>query len=120
MSINYYQLLNCLSSCRTERRKYYKHINKARTHPDKYISLIIDGMDQHTTAIPKFNNTPKAASTIQKTTDTRHRSHRPRQRPAHLHRLQRTPPRLKSNNQHPPPHPQQIQRQPTTCALPPA
>ena len=67
MSINYDQLLNCLSSCRTERRKYYKHINKARTHgSDKYISLIIDGTDQHTTAIPKFNNTPKAASTIQK------------------------------------------------------
>ena len=35
-----------------ERRKYYKHITKARRDPTKYLSLIIDGMDQSKTEIP--------------------------------------------------------------------
>ena len=37
----------------TERRKYYKHIFKAKKYPEKYMSLIIDGMDQKTTSLPK-------------------------------------------------------------------
>ncbi|XP_071168335.1 uncharacterized protein [Mytilus edulis] len=37
-----------------ERRKYYKHVHKARQHPDKYMSMIIDGMDQSKTEIPHF------------------------------------------------------------------
>ncbi|CAC5388899.1 unnamed protein product [Mytilus coruscus] len=37
-----------------ERRKYYKHAHKARQHPDKYMSMIIDGMDQSKTEIPHF------------------------------------------------------------------
>ncbi|CAC5414125.1 Fibrinogen-like protein A,Ryncolin-4,Fibrinogen C domain-containing protein 1-A,Ficolin-1-A,Ficolin-2,Ficolin-1,Fibrinogen C domain-containing protein 1-B,Fibrinogen C domain-containing protein 1 [Mytilus coruscus] len=37
-----------------ERRKYYKHAHKARQHPDKYMSIIIDGMDQSKTEIPNF------------------------------------------------------------------
>ena len=34
------------------RRKYFKHITKARRDPTKYLSLIIDGMDQSKTEIP--------------------------------------------------------------------
>ena len=45
-----------------ERRKYYKHILKAKTHPEKYISMIIDGMDQHTTLLPKSSINPKGLS----------------------------------------------------------
>nr|XP_054753079.1 uncharacterized protein LOC129258865 isoform X1 [Lytechinus pictus] len=45
-----------------ERQKYYKHIQKAKLHPEKYMSIIIDGMDQHCTAIPQLHPTPKALS----------------------------------------------------------
>ncbi|XP_063406405.1 uncharacterized protein LOC134690365 [Mytilus trossulus] len=37
-----------------ERQKYYKHIQKAKKHPDKYLSIIIDGMDQSKTEIPHY------------------------------------------------------------------
>ena len=43
-----------------ERKKYYKHIRKAKTQPTKYLSIIIDGMDQQCTALPKLQPTPKA------------------------------------------------------------
>jgi hypothetical protein len=36
-----------------ERQKYYKHRRKARANPDKYLSLIVDGMDQAKTKVPK-------------------------------------------------------------------
>jgi len=35
-----------------ERKKYYKHQKKAEKRPDKYLSLIIDGMDQSKTHLP--------------------------------------------------------------------
>ncbi|KAJ8313157.1 hypothetical protein KUTeg_009291 [Tegillarca granosa] len=35
-----------------ERRKYHKHAMKARLYPEKYVSIIIDGMDQKKTQIP--------------------------------------------------------------------
>lgn len=47
---------------RTERRKYYKHIHKARKYPDRYLSIILDGMDQKSTSIPRFYRTSKSAS----------------------------------------------------------
>lgn len=39
---------------RTERNKYYKHNIKARVNPNKYLSLIIDGMDQAKHNLPHF------------------------------------------------------------------
>ena len=42
-------LINYLLHFSLERRKYYKHITKARRDPNKYLSLIIDGMDQSKT-----------------------------------------------------------------------
>eukprot|EP00057_Strongylocentrotus_purpuratus_P029472 XP_011683946.1 PREDICTED: uncharacterized protein LOC105447505 isoform X2 [Strongylocentrotus purpuratus] len=51
---------------KTERMKYYKHAQKARQHPDKYISIIIDGMDQKSTSIPKFYRTSKSVSSAWK------------------------------------------------------
>ena len=47
-------LCSWCSFCRTEREKYHKHILKAKRHPDKYISVIIDGMDQKVTSLPHF------------------------------------------------------------------
>lgn len=37
-----------------ERKKYYKHQKKAEKRPDKYLSLIIDGMDQSKTHLPHW------------------------------------------------------------------
>lgn len=37
-----------------ERRKYYKHSLKARQNPQRYMSVIIDAMDQSKTEIPHF------------------------------------------------------------------
>ena len=34
------------------RKKYYKHIRKAKAEPTEYLSLIIDAMDQQKTRIP--------------------------------------------------------------------
>jgi len=45
-----------------ERAKYYKHRRKARTHPERYMSMIVDAMDQAKTAIPK----PKRATSSTK------------------------------------------------------
>ncbi|XP_074659473.1 uncharacterized protein LOC141912156 [Tubulanus polymorphus] len=45
-----------------ERQKYYKHAEKARKNPAKYMSLIIDGMDQAKTFIPHFSTVPKSIS----------------------------------------------------------
>ena len=45
-----------------ERHKYYKHILKSKTHPDKYISMIIDGKDQHTMLLPKSSINSKGLS----------------------------------------------------------
>ena len=39
---------------RREREKYDKHIKKAKRHPDQYLSVIIDGMDQKVTSLPHF------------------------------------------------------------------
>ena len=41
-------------SNRLERQAYYARRNLARTEPRKYLSLIIDGMDQAKTSLPHF------------------------------------------------------------------
>ena len=48
-----------MSISRAEREKYYKHGLKAKQHPEKYLSLIIDGMDQSKHNLPHFNVTTK-------------------------------------------------------------
>ena len=53
-------VLNDILTCRNEREKYAKHRHKAEKYPSKYISIIIDGMDQDKTNIPHLISTPKA------------------------------------------------------------
>ncbi|VDI12358.1 Hypothetical predicted protein, partial [Mytilus galloprovincialis] len=43
----------------TERRKYYKHIQKAKEQPERYSSVIIDSMDQSKTQLSHFLYKPK-------------------------------------------------------------
>ena len=45
---------------RTERKKYAKHRHKSEKNLYKYLSTMIDGMDQETTDIPHIISKPKA------------------------------------------------------------
>lgn len=49
-----FQSVIYLYSFSGERKKYYKHQKKAEQRPDKYLSLIIDGMDQSKTHLPHW------------------------------------------------------------------
>ena len=57
-------MLYILNIHRCERKKYYHHCEKARNNPAKYLSIIIDGMDQNKTNIPNLFTTPKALQTV--------------------------------------------------------
>ena len=39
---------------REERKKYYSHIKKSVSNPEKYLSIMIDGMDQGKSHLPYF------------------------------------------------------------------
>jgi hypothetical protein len=43
----------------SERKKLYKHRTKCYDAPNKYLGMIIDGMDQKKTLLPHFFHTPK-------------------------------------------------------------
>ena len=43
----------------SERQKLYKHRKKCYDNPNKYLGLIIDGMDRKKTLLPHFVRTPK-------------------------------------------------------------
>ena len=47
---------------RLERRVYHKHIQKARANSRKYMTIIIDGMDQKKTSLPFL---PRESKTVQ-------------------------------------------------------
>ena len=42
--------------------KYYEHRRKATENPNKYMLIIIDGMDQSKTAVPHFLEQTKSTS----------------------------------------------------------
>lgn len=52
--------VNLCTYNRDEREKYAKHRQKSIKNPGKYMSLIIDGMDQAKTDIPHIISNPKA------------------------------------------------------------
>ena len=49
---------------RQERKKYHLHREKARAQPDKYITVIIDGMDQSKTNIPTMTREAKSTQNL--------------------------------------------------------
>ena len=53
-----------LFSFRAERRKYYNHREKARSEPNKYVTIIIDGMDQSKTNVPHLLHTTKSTQNL--------------------------------------------------------
>ena len=64
-------------SYRTEREKHAKHRHKSERVPAKYLSVIIDGMDQDKTDIPHIISKPKvmAGATTLETHVTGARAH---------------------------------------------
>jgi len=50
--------------CRTERRKYHSHHQKARSCPEKCVTLILDGMDQSKTNLPNSKIIAKSTSSL--------------------------------------------------------
>lgn len=50
--------------CSGERKKYYKHQKKAESNPDKYLSIIIDGMDQSKTHLPHWIQCSKVGGVL--------------------------------------------------------
>ena len=51
---------------REERKKYYLHREKSRSTPEKYITIIIDGMDQNKTNIPSLLRQAKSMQNLQR------------------------------------------------------
>ena len=67
MYIHVYEINDTiLTLCRKERSKYQHHREKARFSPDKYMTIIIDGMDQAKTNLPQTSLLAKSLSTLWK------------------------------------------------------
>ena len=49
------------NSLRQERARYYLNHEKARQEPQKYLSIIVDGMDQNKTDLPHLTRKNKSA-----------------------------------------------------------
>ena len=54
----------CFTCTRQERKKYHLHREKARAQPDKYITIIIDGMDQSKTNVPAMVQESKSTQNL--------------------------------------------------------
>ena len=49
---------------RRERQKYYHHREKSRSEPEKYLTIIVDGMDQNKTNVPHINQQTKSTQNL--------------------------------------------------------
>ena len=50
--------------CRIKRKRYHSHREKSRASPDKYMTLIVDGMDQAKTNIPYTKVATESTSSL--------------------------------------------------------
>lgn len=51
---------------RQEQNCYYAHREKARSDPEKYLTIILDGMDQNKTNLPYLVRLPKSLQNLQR------------------------------------------------------
>ena len=51
------------ASQKAEREVYYRHRDNAKKHPNKYMCLIIDGMDQFKLKLPQYEQNTKDNTT---------------------------------------------------------
>ena len=49
---------------RNERKTYYHHREKSKRNPYKYVTIIVDGMDQNKTNLPQLPQVPKSAQNL--------------------------------------------------------
>jgi hypothetical protein len=47
-----------------ERKKYYHHREKSKRNPKKYLTIIVDGMDQNKTNVPQLPNKCKSTQNL--------------------------------------------------------
>lgn len=59
-----FKILIKVSSVQFGKTEYYKHQGKAKLFPNRYLSLIIDGMDQSKTSLPHFAQASKFTSAM--------------------------------------------------------
>ena len=59
--IEYLHVFIITFTSRLERSVYHRHIQKSRTQPEKYVTIIIDGMDQKKTSLPFLPRESKSA-----------------------------------------------------------
>ena len=52
------------SYTRNERQKYYHHREKSRQNPEKFITVIVDGMDQSKTNVPNLSRRTKSTQNL--------------------------------------------------------
>lgn len=50
--------------CRVKRKKYHSHREKSRSSPDKYLTIIVDGMDQSKSNLPNTKLISKSTSSL--------------------------------------------------------
>lgn len=50
--------------CRIKQKRYHSHREKSRASPDKYMTLIVDGMDQAKTNIPYTKVATESTSSL--------------------------------------------------------
>ncbi len=58
------QVSHIILTHRRERKKYYLHREKARAQPEKYLTIIIDGMDQSKTNVPLLLKEAKSTQNL--------------------------------------------------------
>ena len=61
-----YKSCECYSLTRNERRKYHLHRYKARRSHSKYLTIILDGMDQSKADVPNLRRVCKSTANLQK------------------------------------------------------
>ena len=62
----FFNVINVCQFFREEREKYYSHRNKAKENKEKYLCVIIDGMDQMKLLVPNLLHVMKAYSSAWK------------------------------------------------------
>ena len=60
------KLISNLYITRNEREKYHLHRYKARRHPSRYLTMILDAMDQSKTDVPNLRRVCKSTANLQR------------------------------------------------------
>ena len=62
--VNIYKGRNIFHCVELSVKKYYHHREKSKRDPKKYLTIIIDGMDQSKTDVPQLTTTTKSSQNL--------------------------------------------------------